>query len=123
MSAVAQAASAALAEAQASLSAARQHLVIAPAGSLEPIENELKAAEAALLRLAGACTPGCCQTTQLAEGLRELKASAQLLAALLEQAAAFRLGWARLWSALAGGYTAGGEPAPLALPPTLSVQG
>jgi len=60
---------------------------------------------------------------RLREAVLKLQSQARLLAALLEHAAQFHLGWARRLAATMAGYTESGQPAPLAPPPTISVRG
>ncbi|MGD0870523.1 MAG: hypothetical protein ABSB88_13280 [Bryobacteraceae bacterium] len=55
--------------------------------------------------------------------VRQLRAELRHAGRLLESAADFYRGWERILGAMSGGYTAGGEPAPVARTGKLYCQG
>jgi hypothetical protein len=55
--------------------------------------------------------------------VRQFRAELQHAGRLLESAADFYRGWERILGAMSGGYTAGGEPAPVARTGKLHCQG
>jgi hypothetical protein len=84
----------------------------------EVIERELPALEETLR---------CLRTLQPEAGLRVelemLHADVRRVAGLIEGGAALQAGWAKVLAAAAGGYTAGGDAAPLSVRGRLSLEG
>ncbi len=55
--------------------------------------------------------------------IEALQGEVRQVARLIESAAEFHAGWAKVLAAAAGGYTPAGAPVPLDTPSSLSVQG
>ncbi|MCS7314086.1 MAG: hypothetical protein RMI94_05815 [Bryobacterales bacterium] len=92
--------------------------------AIEQVARELESVESCLrqrLGAAGDALPGLGGAELRL--LRELRRQTRRAAVLLENAAALRLGWARLLSVMTAGYTPQGEPAPLETPASLIVEG
>jgi len=107
-----------------SLRAARARLLRPTPEALRLCTQDLQAAHAALARLiAHLQTEGRQPPKSLQQKIQSWRDSTRLLSILLEQAAALRLGWARLLGSITQGYTPQGEPAPLSVAPGMSVEG
>jgi hypothetical protein len=94
---------------------ARRLLLCPTAGSLQECAAHIESAVQSVREFKP--VPGA------AAELADLRKEAALATALLEGAAAFQLGWARLLFTAACGYTARGEPAPPGPLRTVSVKG
>jgi hypothetical protein len=111
------------------LSAARSevkracHLLEMPSPvSLEASASALERAVAGLNDCRRGILPGVTDTG-IGAKVRELRAELRHAGRLLESAADFYRGWERILGALSGGYTAGGEPAPVLRTGKLYCQG
>ncbi|MGC8791968.1 MAG: hypothetical protein ACP5U2_01085 [Bryobacteraceae bacterium] len=98
------------------LSRAEQLLLAPGAEACEAAATELEEVERALR----AAPKGGAGARLAAESLRE---RLRRVSRLLENAGELWRGWGRLLGALAGGYTASGEPAPLEPPASLNLEG
>jgi len=111
-------------QAQAILRQVRQLLLSPTPQSLEHSAPHLEAAAGCLKALEHALRAGAAPPRQsVLPELSELRRQVLLVQALLQQAGAFYVGWARLLAATLGGYTPQGEPA---VPPAvrrLSMEG
>lgn len=105
-------AEAALGRAEQLLMAPSTQACEATAVQLEAVEGALRAA----LSSSTAARPEPGQVQRLRGGLRRVTL-------LLDNAAAFRLGWARVLAAMVGGYTERGEPKPLQPPASIELEG
>lgn len=93
-------------------------------GAVEEAATELESVESRLRELLRAPEQvGSWQAVVDARSLRELQRSLRIVALLLENAGALRVGWARLISVMAAGYTSQGQPAPLQPPPSVVMEG
>ncbi len=112
-----------LQRAESELGAAHRQLMTPTPEGLEAVCQALESAGAAMASVRTTLAEQPAQTLALREALLKLQSQARLLAALLDHAAQFHLGWARLLAASVAGYTESGQPAPLAPPPTISLRG
>jgi hypothetical protein len=111
------------------LSAARSevkracHFLEAPSpASLEASSSALERAVSGLNDWRCGIRPGLADA-HFAAKVRQLRAELRHAGRLLESAADFYRGWERILGAMSGGYTAGGEPAPVARTGKLYCQG
>jgi hypothetical protein len=111
------------------LSAARSevkracHLLEAPSpASLEASSSALERAVSGLNDCRRGIRPGVPDADVRAK-IRQLRAELRHAGRLLESAADFYRGWERILGAMSGGYTAGGEPAPVSRTGKLYCQG
>ena len=105
--------------AEAGLARAEQWLMAPDAQACEAAVAELEAVEGAL-RAALSSSTHAWPDGGLAHSLSTRLRRVSLL---LDNAAAFRLGWARVLGAMAGGYTERGEPRPLQPPTSIELEG
>jgi hypothetical protein len=99
------------------------HLLEAPSpASLEASSSALERAVSGLNDCRHGIRPGVTDTDAIAK-VRQLRAELRHAGRLLESAADFYRGWERILGAMSGGYTAGGEPAPVARTGKLYCQG
>lgn len=99
-------------------------LLVPTPEKLEEVAGELERAESRLrelLRPAGA--PGAGPPGTEPHALRQLRRQVGRVAALLENAGALRLGWARVLGVMIAGYTSRGEPVPLEAPAGIVIEG
>lgn len=108
------------------LDRARRSLLEPTPEKLAAVERALEAACAEMERLRDSVAeapPWDAERDGLRQALRQWRRSTALLAALLDSAARFHLGWARMLAVTLGGYDASGQPAPLPRASTVSLEG
>ena len=99
------------------------HLLEAPSpASLEASSSALERAVSGLNDCRRGIRPGVPDADVRAK-IRQLRAELRHAGRLLESAADFYRGWERILGAMSGGYTAGGEPAPVSRTGKLYCQG
>jgi hypothetical protein len=106
-------------EAEVRLTRAAQMLLKPTAEACEAAVTELESAEH-LVRAALAGPPAALPGP---DQVRRLQAALRGVIGLWENAAGFRLGWARVLGAMTGGYTERGEPKLLEPPATIAIEG
>ena len=111
-----------LAEASSAVARVSKHLENPCPACLEDSAQALQAAIAGLNLSRDSLAKGATDGRAL-EKLHRLRADLRQAGRLLESAAEFYRGWERILGSMSGGYTAGGEPAPVVRTGKLSCQG